>query len=316
MEIIKKLVFIFVLLVYFNSNLLSQGEGGVTLPILNYVPSARAMGIGTAYTALSDDVSSVYWNPAGLSGLIRQEIMGLYQKLYGDTTFLFFGYALPVWSVGTFAAGIINLSTDGIISMNEYAEELGIYSDTQFMMILAYGAPLNNIKNFNKPYLNFLDVGASLKIVKHTLESYSSYGIAFDIGAKYLAPKSIRFLQDFTFGILIQNILPPTHKFIEREWFPLKLKFGVNYRTLYNTLLINFDFSQIISRRTSPEINFGIEYIAMKMFRFRVGYKTGLSAGIGMAVQDFTFDYALNLNFELGATHQFSASYKFGSPFK
>jgi len=54
----------------------------------------------------------------------------------------------------------------------------------------------------------------------------------------------------------------------------------------------------------------------MRMFKFRVGYKTGISAGLGMSIQDFNFDYALNFNYNLGMTHQFSASYKFGGPLK
>jgi hypothetical protein len=307
---------IIILMLFINIWLFAEGEGGVTLPILNYIPGARAMGLGTAYTALADDVTSLYWNPAGLAGLIRQELSGLYEKLYGDSSFMFFGYSLPVWNIGTFAAGIVNLTTDNIFAISEYKEELGVYSDNQFMFILSYGTPFNRIKNFKKPYLNFLDVGASLKLVKHSIENYSAFGIAFDIGIKYLAPKSVKFLENFTFGLLLQNILPPSHKLVEREWFPLKLKFGVNYKLFYNTLLLNFDISQIFFRNTSPEINFGLEYIAMRMFKFRVGYKTGISAGLGMSIQDFNFDYALNFNYNLGMTHQFSASYKFGGPLK
>lgn len=316
MKYLRILTIIFIVLIY-NGLVRADGDGGVTLPVLNYIPGTRAMGLGTAYTALSDDVTSLYWNPAGLAPLIRQEVTALYEKLYEGTTFMFMGYALPVYRIGTFAAGMVYLGTSDIQATGENLEDLGMYSDSQLMLILAYGAPLYNIKKFRSPHLNFLDVGAGLKIIRHSIYNYSSIGVALDVGAKYVPPKTMGFLSGFTFGLLIQNILPPTHKIMEqREWYPLKLKFGTTYRTLYNTLLINLDIKQILFRKTSPEINLGIEYIAMRIFRFRVGYKTGITGGIGMVVQDFSFDYALNYNFDLGFVHQFSASYRFGGPLR
>ncbi len=304
-------------LLLYISHLSGIGDGGVTLPIINYGPGTRAMGLGTAYTALSDDVTSLYWNPAGLAPLIQQEATAMYEKLYENTTFFFIGYALPVYKIGTFAAGLVYLGTGDIQGTGEYLEDLGVYSDSQMMFILSYGAPLYNIKKFRSPHLNFLDVGAGLKIIRHSMYEYSSFSIALDIGSKYTPTKTMGFLQNFTFGLLIQNILPPTSKMeYEREWYPLKLKFGITYRTLYNTLLINLDLDQILFRKTSPILNIGIEYAAMKIFRFRTGYKKGLTFGLGIFVQSFSFDYAFNYNFDLGLVHQFSASYKFGGPLK
>ncbi len=308
-------IIFFVLSLTITGVLRAKGEGGVTLSILDYIPGTRAMGLGTAYTALSDDVTSLYWNPAGLASLIRQQVTALYEKLYGDTTFWFMGYALPVYTLGTFAAGLVYLGTGDIQCTGENLEDLGVYSDSQLMLILAYGAPLYNIKKFRSPHLNFFDVGAGLKIVKHSMYNYTSYGIALDIGVKYVPTKTMGFLQNFTFGLIIQNIFPLAHKmFEEREWYPLKIKFGTTYKTLYNTLLINLDISQILDRNTSPELNVGIEYIAMKIFRIRTGYKTGITGGLGIVIRDFSFDYALNYNFHLGFVHQFSISYKFGGP--
>jgi hypothetical protein len=310
-------LYLLIILILATGQIFADGDGGVTLPVLNYIPGTRAMGLGAAYTAMSDDVSSLFWNPAGLGTMIRQEVTCLYEKLFEGTTFWFLGYALPVYSVGTFSAGLIYLGTSDIVGVGENLEDLGVYSDSQMMLILAYGAPLYNIKKFRSRHLRYLDVGAGLKFIKHTMYEYTSYGIALDLGTKYVPSKTTGFLHNFTFGLLIQNILPPTHKFDDiREWYPLTLKFGTSFKTLYDTLFINLDLTQILFRKSSPELTFGIEYIAMRVIPLRIGYKNGLTGGAGVKLRDFLFDYALNYNFDLGIVHQFSISYKFGGPLR
>jgi len=51
--------------------------------------NARAMGMGNAYSALSDDFSAVYFNPAGLGLVKRLEFAGgiNYSKFNNDVTF-------------------------------------------------------------------------------------------------------------------------------------------------------------------------------------------------------------------------------------
>ncbi len=292
-----------------------EGEGGVTLPILNYIAGTRALGIGTAYTALSDEITSLYWNPAGLARLRRQQVYVMYERLYEGSNYWFAGYSAPFYGIGVFGVGLIFLTSGDIVGTGPNQEDLGIYSDTQAMVIIAYGTPIHNLKNFKSRHLKFLDLGINMKLVKHSIYKYTSYGIAFDIGSRYVPSKTTKILRDFIFGLVIQNVLPPANKLSsEREWYPLKTKLGICYRTLYDTLFLTMDISQILFRKQSPEVNFGIEYVAMRMFRLRTGYKNGISFGMGMEIEDFIFDYGLNYNFDIGTVHQFSASFKFGKP--
>lgn len=289
------------------------GQAGVTLPILNYIAGTRAMGMGTAYTALSDEITSIYWNPAGLARLRRQQVYAMYEQLYENSIYWFGGYSVPFYGIGVFGVGLIYLTSGDIDRTGPNQEDLGTYDDTQSMVIISYGTPIHNIRNFKSRHLKFLDVGISMKLIKHSIIEYTSYGIAFDIGTRYVPSKTTKFLRDFIFGVVVQNIVPPTNKMIEeREWYPLKLKIGTCYRTLYDTLFITFDVNQILFRKQTPEFNAGIEYVALNMFRLRTGYKNGISAGMGIEVEDFTFDYGFNYNQDLGLVHQFSASFKFG----
>ena len=46
---------------------------------LKHGVSARAIGMGSAYTALSEDPSALYWNPAGLAQIKKFELSELIQ---------------------------------------------------------------------------------------------------------------------------------------------------------------------------------------------------------------------------------------------
>ncbi len=60
---------------------------------------ARASGIGSAYTAIADDVTALYWNPAGLAQMRKKEIAATHTELFADTRYDFIGYAMPLGSV-------------------------------------------------------------------------------------------------------------------------------------------------------------------------------------------------------------------------
>ena len=45
----------------------ASGPGTTAADILKIGVGARAIGMGEAYVAQADDVSSLYWNPAGLA---------------------------------------------------------------------------------------------------------------------------------------------------------------------------------------------------------------------------------------------------------
>lgn len=47
--------------------------GTASLQFLKIGIDARATGMGEAYTAVTDDISSVYWNPAGLASSMKQQ---------------------------------------------------------------------------------------------------------------------------------------------------------------------------------------------------------------------------------------------------
>jgi hypothetical protein len=58
--------------------------GTYGLQFLKIGVSARASGMGNAFTALSNDASATYWNPGGLVDVTRTDVSLSYTALYAD----------------------------------------------------------------------------------------------------------------------------------------------------------------------------------------------------------------------------------------
>ncbi len=88
---IGTLLFIFVIVFIFSNGAFAQNmEDAYRLSYHGLGFSARSLGMGTAYTSISNDFSAVYWNPAGLGRVPSNEFsMGLSHISYNNTSTLF-----------------------------------------------------------------------------------------------------------------------------------------------------------------------------------------------------------------------------------
>jgi transglutaminase-like putative cysteine protease len=70
---------------------------GLTGPSYQVPIGPRPIGMSGAFTSVADDISAIYWNPAGLALVGHQEIMGTYANLYGtDIRDNYFAFLLPL----------------------------------------------------------------------------------------------------------------------------------------------------------------------------------------------------------------------------
>lgn len=76
---------------------------------------ARSMGMGEAFTAVADDGSAFYWNPAGASTMLRPEVSGMYASLFkGLVRHFHIGFTRPLYGAGAVSVNWVRLTVPDI----------------------------------------------------------------------------------------------------------------------------------------------------------------------------------------------------------
>jgi hypothetical protein len=89
-NVVKSIVLILMLSVVSVSAYAQFIEDGLRLGAPGLGVGARSLGMGTAFTAVANDFSAAYWNPAGLGQIRMNEVsFGLNNLSYGNTSSFF-----------------------------------------------------------------------------------------------------------------------------------------------------------------------------------------------------------------------------------
>ncbi|MEW5693363.1 MAG: PorV/PorQ family protein [Candidatus Hydrogenedentota bacterium] len=255
----------------------------------------RAKGMGDAFTAISDDASSVYWNQAGISQITKKNIILNYRDLYslglinyGEIFFIQPG----IWR-GGLGFGVRHFGTSAKVDFIDYNENT---------FTIAYGCEIK--KN--------LRLGAALKYYDVDYD-IDANGFGIDVSAMY------SFGDYFTLGVLIQDCLEP-----EIEWetravdrLPLNIRTGLAFKW-EEFLNVDIDVDKIADDEDDEELHIGLEYwLPQKIIGIRVGgYQQRSSKwvgtmGFGLRYDVFQLDYSYEHHYLLSSTHFFSVGLEF-----
>lgn len=288
-------------------------SGGQPGQFMSWGAGARSLGMGKAYTAVSDEASASYWNPAAMTQIERKEITGLHAALFADTGFDFMGYVHPTRSAGIFGFSTTRLVSGGFekirvtISPNSSpdspeflkVEKIGEFANIQQATSLAYGKQLSEK----------LAIGASVKSISNQLDTYKQAFTAVD--ASFFAKN---FFPHHRFGLVAQNVVSKISG-DTADRLPLTFRIGNAYNLLQDRVVLALDLVQ--SRFSGTGWNFGAEYWILKSAAVRIGLEGrpgGISettAGLGLKSNSLSIDVAIALH-ELGMSQRVSASIRFG----
>ena len=84
--------------------------GVVAAPFLIFDPSPRGSAMGGAYTAVTQDAYSAWWNPAGLAAIEVPEAAATYSIAFEDVISQYAGFAYPLSYGSTLGLGITRQS--------------------------------------------------------------------------------------------------------------------------------------------------------------------------------------------------------------
>jgi len=315
---------------------------------IGYGPQICSMG--DAGVAAVRDISSIYWNPAGLGFMNQNEAMVMYQPWYVDinTSFVGLGYVKPV--LGTFALGLIYVNYgDEEVTTVEMQEGTGeSYNGMEMALSLSYG----------KRIVNWFSFGASAKYVSSRIWHEKASAVAFDLGA-IVNTKFLAWGDDpgdgLNIGMSISNYgtrmrydgldfrqtkdvaeneegnypYVPVH-FLAESWeLPLIFRIGISAYGLKNEnqkLILAVD--ALHPNNNSESLNLGGEYIYSMPgygdFSLRGGYKAlfmeeshyGLTLGFGfnlhfLANKRLRIDYSYRDIKVLSSVHSYSVAFGF-----
>lgn len=137
---------------------------------------ARAMGLGGAFGSLANDVSALYWNPAGLVMVDNFTMMGSYSPWIADIAHHFTGVAVPLSQNDFIGLSAIFLTMDDMeITTIDQPHGTGeFFGASDFAIGLSYARRLTDR----------FSVGFTGKYIGQKIYNEEATGLAFDIGTR------------------------------------------------------------------------------------------------------------------------------------
>jgi len=138
---------------------------------------ARAQSMGGSYVAQADEVTALYWNPAGIVNIKGREVNFTQIDWIADINLSFLGGVVSMGEAGSIGIGITYLSMGDMKVTNwENPEGTGETFEAYDMAIgLAYARTIS--EKFS--------IGMQLKYIQETISQSSANAFAVDVGVQY-----------------------------------------------------------------------------------------------------------------------------------
>ncbi len=265
----------------------------------------RAVGMGGAYVAISNDVSALRWNPAGAANINGNEILATHSAWVADLDYNFLGAVMSFENFGNVGLSLTMLSVpEMLVRTEDFQEGNGETFDAADLAIgLTYA---NSVGERFK-------VGGTVKFVQQRIWHTSAQTFAFDLGTQYKTD----FLNGMVIGASITNFggrmkmngrdlrtfvdpdpisdgnndqVPVNYE--TDEWnLPVNFQVGISFMPVNTTMhktTVAIDALHPSSNYES--LNIGVEYGYMDQIFLRGGYQSlflkdseaGLNAGLGV----------------------------------
>ncbi|UCE04800.1 MAG: PorV/PorQ family protein [bacterium] len=302
--ICKKIGILLLLIFSIQTNIIAKTNAVNTgLAFLKIGAGGRAVGMGEAYTAIANDASATYWNPAGLVLIEKSELIFTHNKWFQDISHNFLAISLLR---GKNAIGIsfIDNNVGGIERrVKPSAEPLGSIEAHDIMIGLS----------FARSYNTNLKWGITVKYLYEKIYLETAYGVATDLGLIYRLPT-----QGLSIGASFQNLGKMSKFKEEAVKLPTTLKSGLAYQLpfqLYGNIIIAADMVKILEG--SFHTNFGFEFELKNLLALRFGYLTGydertIQGGLGLKFSRYCLDYGYApFSSDIGNSHRISLRLKF-----
>jgi len=272
----------------------------------------RALAMGSAQVAIVNDVTSGYWNPAGLARINYPQVALMHEEHFGNlVNYNYAAVAIPYGKDMSIGLSIMRSSIDGIPDTRNALYD----ANGDGILDLNRGDRLDytKISEFSNSdwafYLTFAKRqtdnfywGANVKIIRRDLAEYGATGIGFDLGAVYMP------MENLYLGANIQDVTTTLVAWStgRNELISPTAKVGAAYamQFLGGSLMPAVDFDLRFENRKSAstfaagpvsfDAHAGFEYKFKNIFAVRAGYNDvkQFTLGAGIFLPKLQIDYS------------------------
>ena len=309
--------------------------GAAAAPYLKMPMGARGTAMGEAFSGIANDVSALYYNPAGLTALDSAQLELMHLEGFGGVRYENLGLAVPAELVGLDVWGTIGFSYTlvGIEDIPRTQIQPGTpdtfdqaYADRGFLF--TSGASVVTA-SYAWQATKLYSIGATFKAINEKVDTASGWGLAGDIGL--LSRPEI--VHGLSAGMTLQNVGTSPSKDAS---LPISLRIGLGYQWDYpftkdtwdDRLLVGMDIVMpIVPVDGVWHLNLGTEYqrwfdtqfAALRLgFRYPtdLGSLASLTVGGGLGTElpgaTLSLDYAWVPYGELGSMQRIAITAAFG----
>jgi outer membrane protein OmpA-like peptidoglycan-associated protein len=279
----------------------------VAMPELLMGVGARATAMGGVGVATSDDVSALYWNPAGLQQIefpVATFIHNAWIQEINRETFMFavpfsedVGIALGGNYLNLGSIEKTGISPDGRLLREEKVIKLAMYGGSAGVGISL--APV-------------ISLGLAARVFAQEWGDVSPPTFMGDVGILY------RGVQDLPLGLVFKNLGTAVTGYT----IPISMSLGGAYILSLNRaskMVFGLDVDLLFHNLEDSVVHVGWEYTIFKEFRLRAGYQlagakqsdglTGLTTGLGVNLGFVDVGYSFAPQGDLGIAHRIAVEF-------
>lgn len=291
----SKLIILFLTIFLFNLDIQAQEfvtdvskRGTTAAQFLSISQGARATAMGSAFVAIADDPSAIFWNPSGLAKVPGGSVIFDHTEWIAGLKYNFVAASYNIGNMG--AVGVSFISSDyGEMKVRTVDEPEGtgeVFSVSDVALSIAYA--INLTDNFS--------IGFNPKFIQQSIWKSTATAFAIDMGVQYVTPfdgiilaMSIsnfgtKMKLDGTTQLVLYDPDPATTgnngmipALYQTDYWELPLNFrvGLAYQPInsgMNKLTVALDATHPSDNYES--VNVGTEYAFNDMFFIRGGYKS------------------------------------------
>jgi hypothetical protein len=335
----KRIGLLFLAFLFLINFSFSQSKVGTTAAnFLGISVGPKAIGMGSAFVAVANDVTSLYWNPSGISRGMKSQFEASHTNWLVGTDYNWVGLVINLDNTNAFGISFSQLDYgEDDVTTVLLPEGTGERWDAKDMAIgLSYARNLTDR----------FSIGATAKYISQQIWNESASAFAVDVGLLYITP-----FNDLKIGMSISNfgsdmkmdgkdlikqidleaesqgINKTIVASLKTDYWPLPLFFrvGVAMDVLKNDdITVTTAVDAFRPSDNNSSVNVGMEFSYSNMFFARVGYKNlfledteeGLNFGAGLKynLMETSFvhcDYAFSSFGKFNNLHTFSLGVTF-----